>query len=78
MEQAAGGGGGAAAVTSMEKRPPEVGVLREDAESVRDGEVHRTAEAPKCPNLRGILKVAENRRVLISVIPTLTLAIMGG
>lgn len=33
---------------------------------------------PKCPNLRGILRVAENRRVLVSVIPTLTLAIMGG
>lgn len=30
------------------------------------------------PTLRGIFRVAENRRVLISVIPTLTLAIIGG
>lgn len=36
------------------------------------------ASQPKCPNLRGILRVADNRRVLMSVIPTLTLAIMGG
>lgn len=43
-----------------------------------DVDVAAAASQPKCPNLRGILRVAENRRVLMSVIPTLTLAIMGG
>jgi hypothetical protein len=43
-----------------------------------DGDGDGAESPPKCPNLRGSLRVAENRRVLISVIPTLTLAIMGG
>lgn len=43
-----------------------------------DDDATEAGAQPKCPNLRGILRVAENRRVLMSVIPTLTLAIMGG
>jgi hypothetical protein len=74
MERAAAppeGDGAAAVTTTMD--------LTNQAE-VRggDGDGDGAESPPKCPNLRGILRVAENRRVLISVIPTLTLAIMGG
>lgn len=65
--------GGPAAV------PPHAEAGAPVVRDVGDGESGAVEAAPpKCPNLRGILKVAENRRVLISVIPTLTLAIMGG
>jgi len=67
--------GGVSIPVSMATREKELGGrvvnLGDDVAAV-------AASQPKCPNLRGILRVAENRRVLMSVIPTLTLAIMGG
>ena len=82
------GDGGAAAVTTttttaMDMQETEVRAAppapeRAEDAAVRDGAEAEAVTAPKCPNLCGILRVAENRRVLIGLIPTLTLAIMGG